>query len=143
MLKVEGVPRDDSQRPQSQHFAQSIVPITPNPSPVFKSVVAHRRSAGGQSVSVKVIQANLSFTDSGKPNFEKLGQAFIEIREATANVAYVLSVVQAEFGANYTLVTNDGLELYNSAGTQGIFAICLKLVQDISSINILHNFFVI
>ena len=113
------------------------MPITPNPSPVFISVVAHRWPAGGQFVSVKVFEANLSFTDSGKPNFEKLGQVFIEIREATANVA------QAELGANYTLVTNDGLELHDSAGTQSILAIGLKVVQDLSSINILHNFFVI
>ena len=47
----------------------------------------------------------------------------------------------AEFGTNYTLVTNDGLELHDSAGTQSILSIGLKLVQDLSSINILHNCF--
>ena len=110
-LKVEGSPRDDSPQSQNQtpqHLAQTLVaPSTTSPAPVFRSVVAHQRP-GGQSVSVKVIQARLSFTATGKPAFEKLGQ-----------VSYILSVAWAEFGANHTLVTNDGLELHDSAGTQG------------------------
>lgn len=57
-----------------------------------KSVVAHRRP-GGQSVSVK---SNV---------------------QGTANVAYVLSCAKAEFGENHILVTNDVLQLHDSAGT--------------------------
>lgn len=120
-MKVEGVPREEAPRSQGQavqHLAQTLVPSTTPPAPIFRSVVAHRRP-GGQSVSVKVVQARLSFTVAGKPTFEKLGQMFVEIGEGTANVAYILSVARAEFGANHTLVTNDGLELHDSAGTQG------------------------
>ena len=120
-LKVEGVPCEDilwSQDQTAQHFSQTVVPSTTPPAPTFRSVVAHRRP-GGQSVSVKVVQAHLSFTAAGKPTFEKLGQMFVEIGEGTANVSYILSVARAEFGEKHTLVTNDGLELHGSSGTQG------------------------
>lgn len=121
-LKVEGAPRDDIPRAQNQtpqHLARTmVVPPTTSPAPVFRSVVAHRRP-GGQSVSVKVIQARLSFSATGRPTFEKLGQVYVEIGEGTANVSYILSVARTEFGENHTLVTNDGLELHDSAGTQG------------------------
>ena len=115
-LNVEGMPRDDTLQSQNhtpQHMAHTMaVPV------FFRSVVTHQRP-GGQSVSVKVIQAQLSFNMSGKTTFEKLDQVFIEIGERTVNVAYILSVARAEFGANHTLVTNDGLELQDSTGTQG------------------------
>ena len=77
-LKVEGVPCEDILRSQdqtAQHFSQTVVPSTTPPAPTFRSVVAHRRP-GGQSVSVKVVQAHLSFTAAGKPTFEKLGQMY-------------------------------------------------------------------
>ena len=70
-------------------------------------------------MSVKVVQACLSFGATGRPTFEKLGQVFMEIGEGTANVSYILSVALTEFGENHTLVTNDGLELHDSASTQG------------------------
>ena len=121
-LKVEGTSCNNTLQSQNhtpQHMAHTkAVPLTPPSVPVFWSVVAHRRP-GGRSVSVKVIQAHLSFNMSGKPTFEKLGQVFIEIGEGTVNVAYILSVARAEFGANHTLVTNNGLELQDSTGTQG------------------------
>ena len=68
---------------------------------------------------MKVVQARLSFGVTGRPTFEKLGQVYVEIGEGTANVSYILSVARTEFGENHTLVTNDGLELHDSAGTQG------------------------
>lgn len=56
-LKVEGVPlREDSGGPPVAQ-TQTIVATS---TPPFKSVVAHRRP-GGQSVSVKVAQAHLSW----------------------------------------------------------------------------------
>ena len=48
-----------------------------------------------------------------------MGQVFVEVGEATANVPHIQSVVKAEFGANYQLVTNDGLELHDNTGIQG------------------------
>ena len=115
-LKVEGVPLE-SQTPQ--HLAKTVLPsIATTPIPAFRSVTAHRQT-GGKSVSVKIVQSRLSFTESGKPTFEKIGQMFIDVGEGTATVPYIQSTMRAEFGSNYTLVTNDGLELHDSAGTQG------------------------
>lgn len=68
---------------------------------------------------MRVIQADLSFDDSKKPTFTKIGQVFIDVTEATANVAYVTSVIHQTFGSNYVLVTGDGLKINDSAGTQG------------------------
>ena len=68
---------------------------------------------------VKIVQAHLIFSMAGKPTFKKLGQVLVEIGESTANVSYILSVARAEFAANHILVTNNGLELHDSSGTQG------------------------
>ena len=70
-------------------------------------------------MSVKVVQARLSFGVTRRPTFEKLGQMYVEIGEGTANVSYILSVAWTEFGEYHTLVTNDGLEQHDSASTQG------------------------
>ncbi len=90
-LKVEGAVMRDS----SKQYSTLTVPSTTSPPcpPIFKSVVAHRRP-GGQSVSIKLVQANLLFGISGKPSFNKLGQVFVEIGEGTANVTYILSVAK-------------------------------------------------
>ena len=49
-----------------------------------------------------------------------MGQMFIEVCERTANVAYILTQIQREFGLDYTVVTADGLEVKDSSGTQGM-----------------------
>lgn len=88
----------------------------------FRFVTTHKRTSvvGQSSVTVKVLQANLSFTQNGKPVFDVFNQCFVELCESTANVPYILSVARGEFGQNHTLVTNDGLELRDSHGTQGM-----------------------
>lgn len=42
------------------------------------------------------------------------------VHDTTANVPYVLSAVQQEFGQSYIIVTADGIELQDSPGTQGV-----------------------
>ena len=71
------------------------------------------------SVNVKLVQAVMSRQPSGKPNFNTLGQTFVDVTEATANVTYIKLVIQQKWGHNYTLVTADGLELEDCSGTQG------------------------
>ena len=114
-LKFEGLPLE-SKTPQ--HLAKMVLPSIATPIPAFRSVTAHRQTRG-KSVSVKIVQSRVSFSESGKPTFEKIGQMFVDVGEGTATVPYIQSTMQAEFGSNYTLVTNDGLELHDSAGTQG------------------------
>ena len=55
--------------------------------------------------------------------FDKVGQAFIDVTESTANVLYITSVVQRKWGKGYKLVTGDGLTIDDSSGTQGIIYI--------------------
>ena len=52
-----------------------------------------------------------------KPEFQCLSQLYTDIVESTANVDYILTVVQRRWSEDYTLVTNDGLELLDSPGT--------------------------
>ena len=54
-----------------------------------------------------------------KPEFQCVSQLYTDIVESTANVDYILTVVQRRWGEDYTLVTNDGLELLDSPGTRG------------------------
>ena len=70
-------------------------------------------------VTVKLVQAVMSRQPSGKPTFNRLGQTFVDVSEATANVTYIKLVVQQKWGHDYTLVTADGLELEDCSGTQG------------------------
>lgn len=71
------------------------------------------------SVSVKVVQATMTRLASGKSSFNKVGQTFLDVTDATANVSYVKHIIRQRWGAEYTLVTLDGLELEDSSGTQG------------------------
>ena len=48
------------------------------------------------------------------------GPTFIELCEKTANVGYVLTQIQREFGPDYAVVTAGGLEVKDSPGTQGV-----------------------
>ena len=71
------------------------------------------------SVNVKLVQAVMSRQPSGKPSFNRLGQTFVDVTEATANVTYIKLVIQQKWGHDYALVTADGLELEDCSGTQG------------------------
>ena len=66
------------------------------------------------------MQAILKWLPNGKPEFNNLSQLFVDITEATANVKYILSVVQKKWGSEYSIVTADGLHLEDCSGTQGI-----------------------
>lgn len=93
---------------------------TPGPStcgPSSRPPFTARKSM--PSVSVKVVQATMSRQASGKPSFNKLGQTYLDLTDATANVSYVKHMIRQRWGAEYTLVTLDGLELEDSSGTQG------------------------
>ena len=93
------------------------------------------------SFNIKIVQATLKWLSNGKPEFNHLGQLFVDITEATANVHYILSVVQKKWGRDYNIVTADGLQLDDCSGTQGSyiiwnvniqFRLCVNL-QDSSS----------
>lgn len=85
--------------------------------PGFTSVV---RRASSATFNLKIVRARISHFSGGRPSFEKQGQMFLELSEATANQAFVLDAVQREWGEDFVVVTADGLEISNSPGTQGL-----------------------
>ena len=71
---------------------------------IFRSVTAPKR---GASFSLKVVKATVTKKGRGKPDFQPISQM------------YILGVIRKRWGAEYTLVTTDGIELEDSPATQG------------------------
>ena len=44
---------------------------------------------------------------------------YLQITELSANVTLIKAAIQRKWGADYTLVTSDGIELEDSPGTEG------------------------
>jgi len=53
-------------------------------------------------------------------HFKYLIQTFLWIVESTANLEYVVAIVQKRWGSEYVIVTNDGLKVEDLPVTQGI-----------------------
>ena len=88
----------------------------PSTSSSFQSVIAPKRVP---SFNLKVIKADVHRIGK-KIEFQCQSQTFIELVDSTANVEHILSVIQRRWGSDYTLVTQDGLQLEESPATQGI-----------------------
>jgi hypothetical protein len=69
--------------------------------------------------NVKVLQAKMKKSTSGRPEFKINQQTFIEINETTANVEFLKAFIRAKWGNEQTLVTSDGLEINDCPGTRG------------------------
>lgn len=90
------------------------------------------------SVNVKVVQAHVTKSSTGKLEFHRLGQAFIDVNESTANVFHITEAIQNKWGEEYVLVTADGLQVEDSSGTQGIYI--YKLILALSKYCGVHNY---
>ena len=102
-FEVKGVPTShvntSSPGPSADVVTRnSIVPTS------YKPVLASKRPA---SANVKLVRAHLSRAYNGKPEFIKLGQAFVDVTDATANVYYITRVIQKKWGEEYVLMTGD------------------------------------
>ena len=53
----------------------------------------------------------------------------VSVDEPSANVNTITSAIQSRWGANYVVVTADGLEVDNSAGTRGMCYAVVCVVQ--------------
>ena len=92
--------------------------VTSNPAaPAHKSLFSPKKVP---SANVKVVQANFYRSSNGKPEFDKSGQTFVDVSDATANVFYINGVIQSKWGKEYVVVTGDGLKIEDSSGTQGM-----------------------
>ena len=95
---------------------------TPRAYPGFTSAISQtggRRGVSG-TFCLKVVRARITEFINNRPNYQKLGQIFIDITEATANIFHVTAAAQWQFGDNHVIVTADGLEVKLSTGMQRI-----------------------
>lgn len=119
-MVVEGPPATPpslGQRPSTSRAAT--VSSTPQhnhlPPPTFRSVTSQKRLP---SFSLKITKAMMQRQVRGKPHFNPQSQMFVDINENTATLDYILASVRKQWGSEYTIVTNDGLEI-DSSSTQG------------------------
>ena len=83
-------------------------------------LIAHSSKRSSKaSVSIKVVQAKLKRTRSGKPEFTTLNVVYIDVTDSTANVNYVRNAVQNKWGSDHLIVSAEGLPIEDSSGTQG------------------------
>ena len=104
-----------------RHTLSSLPPSASGSSmtpPSFRSVVAAKRSPA--VFTLKIVKAQMQRLGRGKVSFNAINQMNIELQEETANLDFILAAIQKQWGTEYTLVTNDGLELDNSPATRGM-----------------------
>lgn len=123
----------------------------PLPPPVFKSVISTRK---GPAVTLKVVKASLLKYERGKPMFQPLTQMFLDLTDATANPEYIQATISSQWGPEYTIVSNDGLEIEDSPATRStpamyginwlhpsVFRYLLLKLPGIRSANLILFFF--
>ena len=72
------------------------------------------------SFTLKVVVARIVSGNEEKiPVFQKYDQVFIPMEESSATLPFVLAAVRDQVGDEYIIVTPDGLEVRDSAGTRG------------------------
>lgn len=81
---------------------------------LFQSVIASRKTPS--AFNLKVIKAQM-VRNGRKVEFKGKNQTFIGIVEITANVEYILKVVERRWGPDNILVTQDGLQLEDALAT--------------------------
>lgn len=59
---------------------------------------------------------------TGKPEFTKLGQTYINMTEVTANIEYATEQVNTLWGAGHAIVSTDGIKIEDSPGTKGQYS---------------------
>ena len=71
-----------------------------------------------KSFNVKIKKAHL--TKKGKkPKFTPTGLLYIEMLENNANIHVVMEAIKNKWGADFIIVTSDGLKLEDSPATRG------------------------
>ena len=70
-------------------------------------------------LSFQIINATMKLKKKGKPDFFPQSQMHLDITNQTANLKYILEKIKVEWGEDYVIVTNNGIELEDSPATQG------------------------
>lgn len=88
---------------------------------IFYRSVIPRNS---QTYRLKVRKARLD-KQGKRVSFDKVGNVvYVEIRESSANIVFILKEVKSKCGSDYIVVTADGLEVKDSSGSRGKFHTC-------------------
>ena len=111
-------------RAGGQQSVSSISPTSPLPftsashgPPIFHCVVAPKKTPASL---IKIMKAKMTTAKrGGKPDFQCIGQMYLELTEAVANVGHVREAVRGQWGSEYTVLSVEGLEIDNSLATQG------------------------
>ncbi len=89
--------------------------------PTATSTSVGFRSTKSKSYSVRVAKATVTCSSNGsRVELHKYEQTFVDVTEDTANVNYILNVIQKKWGNNYVICTSDGIQIEDSSGTQGM-----------------------
>ena len=100
------------------HGSSSNAALAPgNAPPYFCSMVAAKKPPVHL---VKMMKARMTAAkrNGGKPTFAFTGQTYLELTETTATVAHVCEQVQKQWGTEYTVVSNKGMEIEDCLATQ-------------------------
>lgn len=125
-VRVNGVPPTT---PQTQEQISPIggsttviTPVTPvtasHGRPIFHSVSSRKTGT-----RVKVVRAHLSYAQNGKPIFNSVDVIFVDVHEDNADLPAMLRLVREQFGPDYIIVSNDGLEIKDGPGTRGMYSL--------------------
>ena len=120
--KVNGIPINASQPmatetpPSTSHTIVSPTVGRSAERPFFHSVSSRNTKA-----KVKIVRARLSYAQNGRPVFQNIDVIFVDVTEENADARSIIRAVQEQFGANYTIVSNNGLEIKDGPGTRGSY----------------------
>ena len=117
-LIVEGSPVMTNHHQHTDRESTSTGASSSANSPFFKPIASGKRNAELGTFNVKVVKAVLK-KSGNKVDFDRLEQIHINVNEKSANINTITSAVQNKWGSNYSVVTADGLDVDDSAGTQG------------------------
>ena len=120
ILHVEGsdCSNSSSSSGSSSNTLSSVQSRQASPS-TFQSIIPVKRCNLSTRYSLKVVKAIISGKAGNKPIFNNLEQIYVDLTDKTASAVTIKSAVQEEWGDEYTVVTADGLEVKDSAGTTG------------------------
>lgn len=133
-LIVEGTPLPTNRQPESSPSTTvASVPSTSagaGPSqPYYKPTIASKKTGADGNFNVKIVKAKVTKLPNGKVDFVRMEQMHVNVDEPSANVNTITSAIQSRWGANYVVVTADGLEVDDSAGTRGMYYMVVCVVQ--------------
>ena len=86
--------------------------------PFFHSVTSRKNVT---RVKVKFVRSDVAYTGNGRSIFTNIDAMFVNLTDDNADVNSMKALVQSEYGPNFTIVGNDGLQIKNSPATRGMF----------------------